>query len=222
MSPKPRLALFDLDHTLLLGDSDVLWCEFLMDEGLLDRAAFGARNADMEARYRAGTVPVEEFAGFYVSTLAGRTAAEWEPLRRRFLDERILPRIPNGARRLVREEQARSEVVAMTTATNRYITELTAHAFGIGHLLATEAEVRDGRFTGAVQGLANMREGKVVRLREWLGQRGEPLDGWHSVAYSDSANDLPLLEAVDEPVAVQPDDRLARVAAERGWRILRW
>jgi phosphoserine phosphatase len=104
---KPRLVLFDLDHTLLLGDSDTLWCDFLVAQGVLEREAFTARNADMEARYRAGTVGADEFAGFYVSTLAGRSPAEWQPLRQRFLREEIVPRIPAGAMELVRRELKR-------------------------------------------------------------------------------------------------------------------
>ena len=222
MTARPRLVLFDLDHTLLLGDSDVLWCEFLMRLGLLDRAEFAARNADMEARYQAGTVGTAEFAGFYVSTLAGRTPGEWEPLRQRFLQEEIVPRIPAGALRLVREELEQATLVMMTTATNRYITELTARHFGIPHLLATEAQLREGRFTGAVDGEPNMRAGKVRRLHEWLGQRSSSLADWRSAAYSDSINDLPLLDAVDEPVVVDADAKLAAIAAERGWRALRW
>lgn len=219
---KPRLALFDLDHTLLLGDSDVLWCDFLIAEGLLDRAGFAARNADMEARYQAGTVGVDEFAGFYVSTLAGRSPAEWEPLRRRFLHEQVVPRIPPGALDLVRQERAACGLVVLTTATNRYITELTAAHLGIEHLLATEAQQRNGRFTGQVDGPPNMRAGKVRRLQDWLGERGSSLAGWHSIAYSDSSNDLPLLEAVDEAVAVEPDPQLAGIARQRAWRVIRW
>ncbi|MBA2962493.1 MULTISPECIES: HAD-IB family hydrolase [Ramlibacter] len=219
---KPRLALFDLDHTLLLGDSDVLWCDFLIAEGLLDRAAFAVRNADMESRYQAGTVGVDEFAGFYVSTLAGRSPLEWEPLRRRFLHEQVVPRIPPGALDLVRQERAAGALVVLTTATNRYITELTAAHLGIDHLLATEAQQQDGLFTGGVYGPPNMRAGKVRRLQDWLAQRGSSLAGWHSIAYSDSSNDLPLLEAADEAVAVEPDPQLAAIARQRAWRVIRW
>ncbi|TFY98921.1 HAD family hydrolase [Ramlibacter humi] len=219
---KPRLALFDLDHTLLLGDSDVLWCDFLMREGLLDRATFEPRNADMEARYKAGSVGTAEFCGFYVSTLAGRTPQEWQPLRQRFLREEIVPRIPPGAMELVKEEQRRSRWVVMTTATSRYLTELTAQHFGIEHLLATEAELRDGRFTGALEGEPNMRQGKLTRLDEWLASRGAASADFHRAAYSDSMNDLPLLEAADEAVAVNADPRLAAIAAQRGWRTVRW
>lgn len=218
---KPRLALFDLDHTLLSGDSDVLWCDFLMDKGLLDRALFASSNAEMDARYRAGTVDAQAFANFYVGTLADRTPAEWEPLRQEFLATQVVPRIPPAAMELVRRHRENGELAVMTTATNRFITELTARHFGIAHLLATEPELVNGAFTGRSAGTLNMRAGKVVRLHEWLAGRGQPLAQFHSVAYSDSINDLPLLEAVDEAVAVDPDARLSAIAGERGWRVLR-
>lgn len=217
---KPRLTLFDLDHTLLAGDSDVLWCEFLMDRGVLDRAEFATRNADMEARYRAGTVGAQEFAHFYIGTLGGRMPAEWDAARRDFLARYVLPRIPASALELVRTHAAAGDLVVMTTATNRFITELTAQHFGIDHLLATEAEIADGRFTGRSCGTLNMRAGKVERLHEWLAAREAGLEAFRSTAYSDSINDLPLLEAVDDPVAVDPDPRLAAIARERGWRVL--
>ncbi len=221
MSLKPKLALFDLDHTLLSGDSDVLWCDFLMARGILDAGAFAARNADMEARYQAGTVGVQEFADFYVGTLAGRSPQHWEPLRRDFLAAEIVPRIPAKAMALVQAHLAAGDVVVMTTATNRFITELTAAHFGIAHLIATEAEVVDGIFTGRTQGVLNMRAGKVERLHAWLAARGQALQDFHGTAYSDSVNDLPLLEAVDVAVAVDPDPKLAAVARERGWRVIR-
>ena len=219
---KPRLALFDLDNTLLSGDSDVLWCDFLMDKGELDRSQFAARNTDMEARYKSGTVGVEEFAHFYTGTLAGRTPAQWEPLRQEFLATRVVPRIPAAAEQLVRQHLDAGELVAITTATSRFITELTALYFGVEHLIAIEPEVEDGRFTGRTTGTLNMREGKVQRLHEWLAARSLALAGFRSTAYSDSINDLPLLECVDEPVAVDPDPQLARIAGERGWRIERF
>jgi HAD superfamily hydrolase (TIGR01490 family) len=218
-SAKPRLTLFDLDGTLLTGDTDVLWCDFLMRRGLLDPNEFAARNADMESRYQEGTVGAQEFAGFYVSTLAGRTMAELEPLRREFLRDWIVPRIPKDAIDLVRSRA--SDLVVMTTATNRFITELTAEHLGIAHLLATETRIDGGRFTGETAGTLNMRAGKVERLHEWLAQRSRALPDFASTAYSDSINDLPLLEAVEEAVAVDPDAKLAAVAAQRGWRVMR-
>jgi HAD superfamily hydrolase (TIGR01490 family) len=217
----PRLVLFDLDHTLLSGDSDVLWCDFLVDKGLLDRAAFAPRNADMDARYRAGTVGAREFADFYVGTLAGRTPAWWEPLRQEFMATQVAPRIPGSARELVARHCEAGDLAVMTTATNRYITELTARHFGIAHLLATEPEVAGGAFTGRCTGTLNMRAGKVERLHAWLAGRGQALRDFVSIAYSDSINDLPLLESVDEAVAVDPDPRLAAIARERAWRVLR-
>ena len=216
-----NLTLFDLDHTLLAGDSDVLWCDFLIDKGLLDRAAFAARNADMEARYRAGTVGAQEFAHFYLGTLAGRTPGQWEALRREFLATQVVPRIPAAAVRLVEQHLAAGDLVIMTTATSRFITELTAAHFGIEHVLAIEPELADGIFTGRSRGTLNMREGKVERLHEWMAASGRALREFRSVAYSDSINDLPLLEAVNEPVCVDPDPRLAAIAQERGWRVLR-
>jgi HAD superfamily hydrolase (TIGR01490 family) len=217
---KPRLCLFDLDHTLLAGDSDVLWCEFLMDLGILERAQFAARNADMEARYQAGTVGVAEFANFYVGTLTARSREEWQPIRQRFLREIVEPRISPAARKLVQDHLVAGDLVVMTTATNRFITELTARHFEIEHLLATECELRDGEFTGRTEGTLNMREGKVLRLRAWLEARGLALEELASTAYSDSVNDLPLLQSVEVPVVVDPDPKMRAVAAQHGWRVI--
>mgnify|MGYP000865332638 CR=1 FL=1 len=170
---KPRLTLFDLDHTLLEGDSDVLWCEFLMQRGVLERAAFAPRNAAMERDYRAGTVSPEAFSSFYVSTLAGRSPAAWQPEREAFLRTVIAPRLGHAARALVHDRRQDCALVVLTTATNRFITELTAAELGVEHLLATECEVGpDGSFTGRLLGEPNMREGKVKRLHAWLSARG--------------------------------------------------
>jgi HAD superfamily hydrolase (TIGR01490 family) len=223
VSRQPTLALFDLDHTLLDGDSDVLWCEFLMDHGLLDRADFEPRNRAIEAAYKAGTVGVLEFCGFYVGTLAGRTPAQWQALRESFLQECVAPRLLAAGRACIESHRREGHELVLTTATNRYLTELTAVALGIEHLIATECEIGvDGRFSGAVAGTPNMREGKVARLREWLAARAQRPAGRHSVFYSDSINDLPLLAAVQEAVAVDPDARLAREAERRGWSVRHW
>ena len=220
--PTRKLVLFDLDHTLLDGDSDVLWCDFLMDRGVLDRAAFATRNAAMERDYRAGTVSPQAFCEFYVATLAGRTPAQWQPLREAFLHDVVAPRFGAAARALVREQQSSGALVVLTTATNRFITELTALNLNIEHLIATDCEVAsDGCFTGRTQGTLNMREGKVTRLHAWLAERGQALADFDSWAYSDSNNDLPLLHAVQHAVAVHPDERLAAVAAQHGWPVLR-
>ncbi len=217
-----QLALFDLDHTLLSGDSDVLWCEFLMDAGVLDRAVFAPRNAEMARRYAEASVSAQDFCEFYVATLAGRTPAEWRPLCARFLDEVIAPRIPPAAHALVETHRARGDRLVLTTATNRVLTEMTAQHLRIGDLLATEVELVDGRCTGRTAGVLNMREGKVERLRAWLVAQALPEQlVSEAVFYSDSTNDLPLLRAVGEPVVVDPDATLAGHAVAAGWPVLR-
>ena len=220
--PRPLpLTLFDLDHTLLDGDSDVLWCEFLTQRGELDRAQFEPRNQRMERDYNAGTVSPQAFCEFYVSTLAGRSRQQWEPLRREFLEQVIAPRIGQAAQGLVERHRGAGDLVVMTTATNRFITELTAAHLGLPHLIATECELgADGRFTGRTFGTLNMRDGKVTRLHEWLAAQRIDSRDCETTFYSDSINDLPLLQAVRKPVAVNPDMRLAAVAAERGWLVL--
>ena len=215
-----RLTLFDLDHTLLSGDSDVLWCDFLIAQGEIDGASFKARNADIDARYQDGSVTVQEFSNFYLGTLAGRSPEQWHPLRRRYFASEILPRLPESAMDLVRSHLDAGDLVVLTSATNRFLTELTAAVLGIEHLLGTELELQDGVFTGRASGVLNMRGGKVTRLHAWLAERGQSLARFHSAAYSDSMNDLPLLETVNEAIAVDPDPRLAVIAKERGWRVL--
>ncbi len=215
-----RLTIFDLDHTLLDGDSDALWCEFLVERGLIDRTRFVAGNADMERRYGLGTVGVAEFAAFYVSTLAGRTVTEVDRLRREFLRESIAPRLPGAARALVARHLATDELVVLSTATNRVITELTAQHLGISHLIATEVELQSDTYSGRPSGVPNMREGKVERLDAFLAARSLSRDQCDSRFYSDSINDLPLLSAVRTAIVVDPDARLAGVAASRGWETI--
>ena len=220
-----QLALFDLDHTLLSGDSDELWCNFMLAQGLLP-AAHAERNAQMAADYRAGTVSVADFSNFYVGQLAGRSPAFWAPWRERFLQDDVLPRVPADALALIDHHRARGDTLVLTTATNRVITELTASALGFPHLIATEAALADGLYTGHTDSVLNMREGKVTRLRAWLQAQGlaapaqaEALAAAHF--YSDSANDLPLLRAVGHPVAVDPDDRLLAEATAQRWPVMR-
>ena len=216
-----RLALFDLDHTLLSGDSDMLWCDFLIDAGLLDES-FRGRNAEMLKRYTAGTVMPVEFCNFYASTLAGRDAAFWAPWRERLLAERVRPRICADARRLVEKHRDAGDTLVLTTATNRVITEPVARELGFEHHIATEVELRDGCYTGRTEGVLNMRTGKVDRLREWLAGRGLYESTLKAATfYSDSINDLPLLSVVGHPVVVDPDDRLRAAAERHRWPVLR-
>ena len=216
-----RLAVFDLDHTLLDGDSDVLWCNFLMDEGLLERSRFAPLNEAMERDYRAGTVSTQDFCNFYVGTLAGRSAAEWQPWRERFWRERIQPNLYPGTPALLAQHRDQGDTLVLSTATNRFITELTAAGLGVEHLIATEcACAADGRFTGHTDGAPNMRAGKIDRLQAWLAPHGLSLADADCAFYSDSMNDLPLLERGRTPVVTNGEARLLAVAAERGWRTL--
>jgi HAD superfamily hydrolase (TIGR01490 family) len=219
------LALFDLDHTLLSGDSDVLWCRFLVRHGLLPTSLL-SRNAQMEADYRSGTVSVAEFCRFYVGQLAGRGPADWAPWQQRFLHDEVWPRIPADALALIEHHRGQGHTLVLSTATNRVITVLTAQALRIPHLIATEVALIDGNYSGEPIGVLNMREGKVTRLHAWLADQGldaaaraEALRG--AYFYSDSANDLPLLGAVGHPVAVDPDERLLAHATARGWPVRR-
>ena len=218
--PRLKLTLFDLDNTLLVGDSDVLWCDFLIERGILNRDQFSARNADMDARYKTGAVSIREFSEFYVGTLAGRSVDQWQPLRSEFLEREIIPRIPQAARDLVNKHLDDDDLVAITTATNRFLTELTARHLNVEHLIATETEIIDGVFSGRTSGELNMREGKVVRLDAWLASRGATRADFEMTAYSDSINDLPILLAADVPVAVNPDQQLAQWASARGHAVL--
>lgn len=218
--PRQTFALFDLDNTLLNGDSDVLWCDFLIKRGILDREQFFARNADMDVRYRAGAVTIREFSDFYVGTLRGRSMRDWEPLRSEFLEREIIPRIPQAARDLVNKHLDDDDLVAITTATNRFLAELSARHLGVEHLIATETEIIDGVFTGRTLGQLNMREGKVVRLHAWLASRGATRSDFEITAYSDSINDLPILLAADVPVVVNPDQQLAQWASAGGHAVL--
>ena len=218
-----RLALFDLDNTLLTGDSEVLWGEFLVARGLAD-PGFAERNAEMDRHYHAGLATPADFCAFFAATLAGRTPAEWQPLREAFMREVVRPRLPAAAMALVRQYRTRGDLLVLTSATSRFLCECTAAELGFEHLIATELALdADGRFTGATTGTLNMREGKIARLAAWLSARGLAADASLATAsfHSDSINDLPLLLAVGLPVVVDPDARLEREALARGWPVLR-
>lgn len=218
-----RLALFDLDNTLLTGDSEVLWLDYLRGRGLLD-AGMAARNAEMDRRYHAGEATPAEFCGFYAALFAGRTAAEWQPLRDDYFASVLAPRLPDAAHALLRQHRAAGDRLVLSTASSRILAEPSALALGIEDLLATELQTdAQGRFTGRTRGTLNMREGKLARLRDWLAGQGDDVDAALAAAtfYSDSINDLPLLLAVGQPCAVDPDARLLLEAQRRHWPVLR-
>ena len=215
------LALFDLDGTLLTGDCDEAWVEFLIEQGALDRATFENANDAIVDRYRRGEVGLLEFTEFYLSTLRPHPLPRLESWRATYLRERISPAIPRAARELVDRHRTAGHLVVLTTAASSFLPAPIARDFGFEHLIATEPELRDGRYTGKVAGTPNMREAKVIRLEAWLTQRGQRLGQFReSWFYSDSRNDIPLLSRVTHPVAVNPDPTLAALAAEKRWPIL--
>ena len=216
-----RLALFDLDNTLLAGDSDYEWGQFLVDHGVLEREVYEAQNRTYYEQYVAGTLDIHEYLGFALRPLAEHAADELERWHAEFMRLRIRPMIMPAARALVRRHVDAGDLCAIVTATNSFVTAPIAREFGVGDLIATEPETRDGRFTGRVAGTPCFREGKVRRVDEWLAGRGQRLEAFpESAFYSDSHNDLPLLERVTRPVAVDPDAALAAEAGRRGWAVL--
>lgn len=220
MSPA-GLCLFDLDDTLIPLDSDHAWGEFMISEGWVDESSFRRCNDEFFADYRAGRLDVHAYIRFVTAPLRERTPQEARMAHERFMTQAIEPLHPR-ARALVREHQNNGELVALVTATNEFITAPIAQAFGIEHLIAIRLE-RDaaGTITGRIEGVPSYREGKVTRVEQWLaGQGRQWSDFQHTTVYSDSVNDLPLLERATHPVATNPSSALAAVAHERGWRIL--
>ena len=216
-----RLALFDLDNTLLAGDSDYEWGQFLIDRGILDRERYEAQNSAYYEQYVAGTLDIHEYLGFALRPLAEHSSEDLARWHGQFMQERISPMIQPPARALVRQHMDRGDLCAIITATNSFVTAPIAREFGIPHLIATEPESRNGRFTGRVSGTPCFREGKVRRLEEWLAGLGHRMsDFGETSCYSDSHNDLPLLERVGRPVAVDPDEQLARHAGQCGWEVI--
>ncbi len=213
------LALFDLDNTLLAGDSDFEWAQFLIDRGVLDREVYEARNQTFFDQYKAGTLDIREFLDFQLKPLSRHSRRELDAWHAQFMTERIAPMMRDSARALV--ERHRGEVRVVITATNSFVTAPIVRAFGIEHLIATEPEARDGEFTGGVHGIPCFQMGKVERLEAWLAERGESLKNViKSTFYSDSRNDLPLLERVSHPVAVDPDAPLRAHAEAHGWPVI--
>jgi HAD superfamily hydrolase (TIGR01490 family) len=214
-----RLVLFDLDNTLLAGDSDFEWAQFLIEQGVLDREVYEARNQKFYDQYRAGTLDIREFLDFQLKPLSRHPRSQLDAWHRDFMERKVRPLMREKARALVARH--RGDLRVVITATNSFVTAPIAREFGISNLIATEPEQRNGEFSGAVSGIPCFREGKVARLEEWLAGRGSPLPAFaESWFYSDSLNDLPLLDRVSHPVAVDPDDTLRKHAASRGWPII--
>lgn len=212
------LAIFDLDHTLLAGDSDYAWGQFLIARGVVAREEYERENERYYAQYLAGELDIFKFLAFALQPLAQHDRSTLDAWHREFMRSHIAPMMRPEAFDWIAHHRARGDTLLIITATNRFVTAPIAAAFGIEHLLATDPEERDGRFTGRVAGTPCFREGKITRLNAWLAGRKETLtDSWF---YSDSHNDLPLLSTVTHPVAVSPDPTLAAHAARHGWPVL--
>lgn len=216
-----NLALFDLDNTLLSGDSDFEWSQFLVEQGVLDRELFEAKNLAFYEQYKAGTLNIEEFLDFQLKPLARHARKVLDEWHAEFMRRKVRPMMGQMARDLVVKHQAAGDVCVIVTATNSFVTAPIAREFGVTHLIATEPEQKNGEFTGRVAGTPNFREGKVLRMENWLAERGW---GWGSFGescfYSDSLNDLPLLSKVSRPIAVDPDATLRAHAEKQGWAVI--
>lgn len=212
------LAIFDLDNTLLAGDSDYLWGQFLVEEGLVDGDAYAEHNARFYREYQQGTLDIEEYLSFALAPLARYPAEDLHRWRERFVEEKIRPIMLDKARQLVADHQSRGHTTLVITATNHFVTSPIVQQFGIPHILATLPEFADGRYTGQWLGTPCFQHGKVICLNQWLAETGHTLEG--SWFYSDSHNDIPLLEKVTHPIAVDPDAQLTARAQHEGWPII--
>ncbi len=216
-----NLALFDLDNTLIAGDSDFQWAQFLIEKKALDRELHETKNIEFYEQYKAGTLDIHEFLDFQLKPLARHSRAQLEVWRSEFMCKKIMPLIAPGTRQLIEQHMLDNDLCIIITATNSFVTAPIAQALGISHLIATEPEEKDGEFTGRVRGTPSFREGKIERLEEWLDAHNLTwlsfLRRWF---YSDSLNDLPLLCKVTHPVAVDPDPTLRSHAESNHWPII--
>ncbi|MBK7006696.1 MAG: HAD family hydrolase [Burkholderiales bacterium] len=222
---RARLALFDLDHTLIPMDSDHAWGDFTIARGWVDPVTFKQQNDAFYLQYQAGTLQVAEYVRFATAAIVRQGATNSIAAHAEYMRAIVQKCITPQALKLVRDHQAAGDTVIIVTATNEFVTRPIADAFGVSELIAVELE-RDpahgdsGWYTGAIRGIPSFREGKVTRVAQWMQAHGLAWDTVHTTFYSDSINDLPLLEMANDPVATNPDNRLRTVAQQRGWRIL--
>jgi len=212
------LAIFDLDNTLLNGDSDYAWGQFLVERHVVDGEEYERKNQSYYDAYKKGTLDIMEFLAFSLRPLAELDRNQLKQWHAQFMHEKIESMITAAARQLVADHRDQGDSLVIITATNSFITRPIAEAFGVDSLIATEPEEIDGQFTGKVAGTPCFREGKVERLQQWLDENNESLEG--SWFYSDSHNDLPLLDLVTHPVAVNPDPTLKDHAEKNGWPVV--
>lgn len=221
MKMRKKIALFDLDYTLIAVDSDYEWGEFTIALGWCDRTRFKRRNDEFFAQYRAGTLDVHDYVRFATQAMREQGAIKSAAAQARFMAEVVQKAITKQARALVDQHRAAGDELVIVTATNEFVTRPIAEAFGVKELIAVELE-RDtkGWLTGEIRGTPSFREGKVVRMEQWLAARSLCWEDVETTFYTDSMNDLALLEKATHPVATNPEERLRALATERGWRIL--
>ena len=222
---KTKLALFDLDHTLIPFDSDYSWGEFTLSLGWNDAGDFKRKNDAFYEQYKAGTLDIHAYCRFATSAVCREGQAKSQAAHAQYMQQVVQPGIKPQALKLVQDHQAAGDTVVIITATNEFVTRPIAAAFGVYELLAIELERDDkaggtGWYTGEIRGVPSFREGKVTRMEQWMAERGLDWGQVHTTFYSDSINDVPLLEKADVAVATNPDERLRALAAERQWRIL--
>lgn len=212
------LAIFDLDNTLLSGDSDYLWGVFLGEQGIVDAQFYEKENERFYQEYKDGKLDIMEFLEFSLRPLSENSLDDLISWRKQFIEEKISGIIPQASRELVEQHRQQGDTLMIITATNAFVTQPIAELLGIDNLIATDPEFSNGRYTGRVQGIPSFQHGKVNRLNDWLSMQSESLQG--SYFYSDSHNDIPLLEIVDNPVAVDPDETLRKHADKKNWPII--
>ncbi len=212
------LAIFDLDNTLIADDSDYLWGQFLVDQGIVDKSYYESANAKFYDEYKQGTLDITEFLRFSLKPLADNKPEQLYQWRAQFIEQIIKPILLESAQQLIDKHKQLGDTLLVITATNRFVTEPIVQLYGIENLLATTPEFKDGRYTGGYNGIPCFREGKVKLLEAWLKNSTETMEG--SWFYSDSHNDLPLLKIVDQAVAVDPDEKLTDFASEANWPII--
>jgi len=211
------LALFDLDNTLLDGDSDYEWGNFLVSKKLVDADEYEKANIYFYEQYKQGTLDIVEFSAFSFKPLSLISREELNNLHQEFMQTYILPRIKPQTPTVLNKHKNQGDTLVIITATNSFITRPIATHLGIEHLIATEPKIIDGKYTTEIEGIPCFQEGKVTRLNDWLKMNNDSMEG--SYFYSDSINDLPLLEIVDTPIVVDPDERLREVGTKREWEI---
>ncbi|SMN16633.1 Phosphoserine phosphatase [uncultured Candidatus Thioglobus sp.] len=214
------LAIFDLDKTLINGDSDFLWGEFLSDIGAVDKNSYQTKNQYFFDQYALGKLNINEYLEFCLEPLSKNSQATLDEWHKQFMREKIDAILLPKAQAAIDEHKAKGDTILVITATNSFVTAPIVKRYGIENLLATNPEVKDGEFTGKVAGEPCFQKGKIIHLNRWLEQTGESMSG--AYFYSDSHNDLPMLELVDNPVVVHGDDKLLKIAKERNWLSLDW